>query len=164
MYRINDKAAAIRNIQRFLAKISSDRAVVPSGVYDEDTRLAVIDFQKRMDIAPSGAVDRGTLDMLYAEYISKAKTETLARGVGSFISFPLREGNMDGAVIHLNKTLSDLLDHYGITHRLRSSSFYSSETAEAVRIMRKIYLLPEDTLVDEELYIRMIADHSSLGE
>ena len=164
MYRINDKSAAIRNIQKFLARISSDRAVVPNGVYDENTRLAIVDFQSRMGIAPSGTVDRRTLDMIYSEYISKINNDTLAKGVGSFISFPLREGEMNEAVIHLNKTLSDLLDHYGITHRLRSSSFYSTETAEAVKIMRKIYLLPEDTLVDEELYIRMIADHSSLGE
>jgi hypothetical protein len=67
-------------------------------------------------------------------------------------------------MIHVNRTLTRLLDHYGYTHNLRESNFYSQNTADAVKILRRIYLLEDKNLIDEELYGRMINDHDSIFE
>ena len=68
---------------------------------------------------------------------------------------------MSEGIFHINTTLAALLDYYGITHRLRASSFYSEETALAVSALRKIYMLDEGDHIDELLYFRMINDYNS---
>ena len=161
MYRINDKAEAVRQVQIYLNGINNT-FVMPSGVYDENTRIAVIGYQRSHGLEPTGTVDRATFDSIYKDYVSAYQSKRLYGAAGSFISFPIREGDMSPEIIHLNRTLENLLCYYGITHRLRCGSFYSSETAEAVRVMRRIYLLADGDYVDEELYLRMMADRNSI--
>ena len=161
MYRINDKTEAVRQVQIYLNGINN-AFVMPSGVYDENTRNAVIGYQRSHDLEPTGTVDRATFDSIYKDYVSAYQSKRLYGTAGSLISFPIREGDMSSEIIHLNRTLETLLRYYGITHRLRCGSFYSVETAEAVRVMRRIYLLADGDYVDEELYLRMMADHNSI--
>lgn len=162
MYRINDKAAAIRAIQTYLKALNYNSSVIPNGVYDDNTRLAILDFQSKNNIAKTGVVDQTTFNLLYAEYVYKLRKQRIRKESGTFTSFPLREGETGQAILHLNEALAVLLDYYGITHRLRRSSFYSKETSAAVNKLQKIYMLPDSNFVDEELYIIMMTDLNSL--
>ena len=66
MYRINDRSSAIAELQKYLAKIGiSDVFIAPSGIYDETTREAVVQFQKSKHINPSGIVDLETHKKLF---------------------------------------------------------------------------------------------------
>ena len=164
MYRINDRQAAIRQVQKYLIAVSdSDISLVPSGVFDENTRLSVIEFQKKRGTPATGVVDIATFEHLYIEYRKKTMKDEIKDTVGSFISFPLRPGDMNDGIFHINRTLARLLDYYGVTHRLRASTFYSDETALAVRELRRIYLLEDTDMIDEIFYRRMINDHILIG-
>ncbi len=164
MYRIYDRQEAVRQVQNFLRIVGNpDIAIFPSGIYDESTRLSVLDFQSVRKIKPSGEVDRITFDRLYEEYVETNKKNELNQRLDSFISLPIFPGDISEEIMHINRTLARVLDYYGFTHRLRSSNFYSDETAEAVRILRGIYSLEERNIIDEELYLRLILDHDSMG-
>ena len=47
MYRIYDKPEAIKNVQQYLSVVGNPNIfVAKTGIYDENTRLSVINFQK----------------------------------------------------------------------------------------------------------------------
>ena len=163
MYKVYDKPEAIRQIQIYLRVAGNpDIFIFPSGIYDENTRLAVLDFQSTWEITPSGEVDRITFDKLYEEYATINKRNELIQRLDSFIRFPIIPGKSSDGLMHINRTIARVLDYYGYTHRLRDSNFYSDETAEAVRILRGIYSLDTKNIIDEEFYLRLINDHDSI--
>ena len=165
MYRINDKSSAIESIQRYLRVVGNqDIFVAPIGVYDENTRLSVLDFQEKNGLTVSGTVDIFTFDKLFHQYLLISERNNIREKYDSFITFPLLPGQFVDAMIHINRTLSRLLDYYGETHNLRESNFYSQNTADAVKRLRRIYLLEDKNLIDEELYGIMINDHDSIFE
>ena len=164
MYRIDNRPEAIRRVQEYLAVAGNPNIfVAPTGVYDENTRLSVIDFQGEMDIPQSGVVDYETFTLLYDEYVLITNKKRLNNRVGTFIKFPLFPGVRDNSMRYINNTMADLLDYYGVTHSLRDSRFYTDETSMAVLELRKIYLLDEVDIIDEELYMRLISDRDSMG-
>lgn len=161
MYRINDRQAAIAKVQTYLAAITEDIFITPNGVFDDNTRLAVIAFQEKSGLEGTGVVNYATFELLYSEYSKAVMQNNVTDTVGSFLIFPIRIGDMSDGVYHINSTLARLLDYYGITHRLRASSFFSNETALAVAALRKIYMLDEGDHIDELFYYRMINDYNS---
>ena len=164
MYRIDDRPEAIRSVQRYLRIAGNpDIFIMPSGVYDENTRLSVMDFQSENQLLPTGIVDYTTFVLLFNRYVYLTEIINLNKKFDSFVSFPLLPGDMNDAMIHLNRTMRRLLNYYGFTSRLNESNFYSNETTRAVDILRSLYMLEPKELIDEELYIRMIRDHNSIG-
>ena len=90
MYRINDKAAAIKEIQRYLRVVVGDEIVItPNGIYDDVTRLGVIYLQDKYRLNKSGVVDMRTFDLLYAEYKRIIERESVQKEVGAYGCFPL---------------------------------------------------------------------------
>lgn len=161
MYRIYDKTEATRRVQTYLRKaLKGDVYVAPSGIYDENTRLSVIKFQENNSLTPSGVVDKVTFDLLYLEFLSAEENKE-----NTLIDFPILPGERSRGMIHINRALAALLNRYGHTHNLRSgSNFYTNETEEAVKIMRKIYALDYENLIDRELYNIIMLDLSSIEE
>ena len=165
MYRIYDRPEAIKRVQDYLRIAANPNIfVAPSGVYDENTRLSVRDFQSSRGLEPTGEVDRVTFDLLFSEYAFLTNRNALRDALDSFIFFPILPGSSSNGMMHINRTLARVLDYYGFTHRLRSSNFYSGETSEAVRILRGVYLMGGADLIDEEFYQRLIKDHDSMGQ
>ena len=165
MYRVYDKPEAIRHVQRYLIVVGDPNIfIAPTGVYDENTRLSVIDFQTRLGLAATGEVDYETFRLLYDEYVLLTKDKETRNRTDSFIQFPLLPGRMSAGMEHINLTLGRILDYYGFTHRLRGNNFYSKETADAVEILRNTYMLEKKDYIDEEFYRRMIIDHDSIAK
>ena len=164
MYRIYDRAEAIRSVQRYLRIVGNPNVfVAPSGVYDENTRQSVIDFQERMLLEPTGMVDYHTFVKIYEEYLKYIMRAKVKEDAGAFASFPFLPGDMNEKLIHINRLARDIMNYYGFTNRIRDDSFYSEETARAVEILRSVYLLEKKEMIDEVLYSRMILDHASIS-
>lgn len=165
MYRINDRSAAIESVQRYLRVAGNpDVFVAPTGVFDDNTKLSVIDFQQKNGLDADGVVDKNTFDLLFAAFTFLSERDRIREGLDSFILFPLLPGQHSDPMLHINRTLRRLLDYYGKHHSLRESNFYSGSTSDAVKQIRKIYLLGDKDLIDEELYNRMIKDHDSIAD
>ncbi len=165
MYRINDRSEAIKRVQKYLAVASSpDIFVAPTGIFDENTCLSVIYFQTQNDLPSTGVVDYTTFTRLYDDYVYITEMNDVKRQTDSFIDFPLLPGYIGDPLIHINRTMRRVLDHYGITNTLGDSNFYSAETSKAVKELRIIYLLEEKNMIDEELYLSLMRDHDSIGK
>ena len=158
-----DRSEAIRQVQTFLRVAGDpDIFVAPTGVYDDNTRLSIVEFQTRFSLEPTGVVDYKTFTLLYDEYIFLMNKNVVNDMTDSFIRFPILPGESQAAMTHINRSLARLLDYYGHTHRLQNSSFYSKETSKAINILREIYMLDKNDYIDEEFYYRMIKDHDSI--
>lgn len=160
MYSIYDKESAILQVQGFLQTVGDkDIFVAPSGVYDENTRLLVISFQRENSLEPSGAVDLITFNLLNEKYARQEEDQRVKESNAYITDFPVVPGTRARGMTHINGMLSFLMNYYGQSHNLReASNFYTAETANAVRILRKIYYLEPLELIDAELYQRLTQD------
>lgn len=145
-YMINDRTAAIRNIQRLLF-------MNESGVYDERTAETVREAQRRNGIGVSGLVDRETFYALLAEHdnekMRKAYTSELDPR-----EFPYDVGSYGVGVGEIVRLVRSALSVYDLPFNLRGS-IYSAALGEAVRALRGIYGFDDATDVDEKLYVRI---------
>ena len=165
MYRIYDKTEAIRSLQRYLTVAGNpDIFIMPSGVYDENTKLSVLDFQAKNNLTSTGIVDYETFTAIYKSYLKLTEAEILNKRFDSFIQFPIYPGKISDGMSHINRMMRNILNYYGITNRLNESNFYSEESTLAVKTLRQIYLLEDRRNIDEELYLRMTKDHESIGK
>ena len=162
MYTVTDKSAAIKEIKKYLYTLNqtiypSVRRVSIDGQYDEQTRKAVIDFQKLMGYKQTGIVDYKTYTAMYDEYLS-ALDESSSNKITYDGGFPLSIGDMNEDVRLLHIFINELADVYSSIKKVRTSSYYSTETAEAVLSLSKIFMLKETTSTDKGMMRRIIYD------
>ena len=155
MYKMYDKAAAIREIQRYLGKISTTEGYIsPSGVYDLKTRDAVLRFQKNNGLRESGIVDLESFNALYNSYQNELEISKMIENIGQNQKPPYLLGDYGDFILSLNKMLADLLSFYGVHHSIRESSYYSKATEDGHLSLRRIFGLSEGA-VDHEFINRL---------
>lgn len=160
MYRLGDKCAAIREIQKYLHFIS-DRITneVPriaiDGIYGNESKEAVTAFQEYKGIAKTGEVDYETFNLLYSEYL---KAKFLHESENYFIDekhFPLKLGDKGNEALLINLMLDELGKVFVSLGRVELKPYFSFQTEEAVKAVREIFMLDDSPLVDILLYDRM---------
>ena len=162
MYYISDRRSAVREIQKYLSAVyGKTRHISESGAFDTGTRDAVVDFQTKEGLNPTGRVDSETFSALYRKYKSEENKRT-AKKAAPFISFPIKRNDLSEEIRIISKKAANLLDYYGVYHALRPSPIFTKEAAVCIRKLRQIYKLPDDEIIDEELYLRMSEDHRRL--
>ena len=165
MYKISDKPAAIREVQKYLRLIGYDSyPVIVSGVYDDKTELAVKDFQTSNGIEVTGEVDEITFARLYGKYRAASRLKELREKTDPLITFPLTAGTVSDEMLHINRMISKLLKKYGIAKHFRVSRTFGKDTEAGVVELRGIYGIDGSGIIDEELYIRIFDDHDSVFE
>ena len=159
MYYLNDKRAAVREVQKYLNSIyGASRHISESGFYDEGTKAAVIEFQKENDLLPTGAVNNETFSALYREY-KRVNMRRAIKKSALTITFPIKRNDLTEEIRIISKKMASLLDYYGVYHTLRPSPIFTKEMEVCVRKLRQIYRLPGDDIIDEELYLRISEDY-----
>lgn len=163
MYSVNDRPAAIKEVQKYLSSYSEGLTFIPqSGVYDKVTKDAVIGFQIKFNIVPTGIVDYLTFTLLYDNYRMTQTKKDVRETVDSVIKFPLILGTESTEMRQINQIIGALLDYYGITHSLTESIFFTEETLRGVLSLEKIYAIQKDGIIDEEFYRRIYLDYDSI--
>ena len=162
MYRANDKNAATKEIKKYLYTLNqssypSVRRVTIDGVFDDETRGAVMDFQALMELEITGIVDYQTFTLLYAEYLNALamqKPDKITGGGG----FPLSVGDMNEDVRLLHVFINELALIYTGVNNVGTSSYYSEDTAEAILALSKIFNVKETSLTDRAMMKRIVYD------
>lgn len=161
MYRIENKTAAIREVQQYLRVLALAGKEIPlvavDGIYGEATEAAVRAFQKSRRIPTSGKVDLRTFTLLYEEYEGIEETRRLD-ALPLPEGFPLKEGDTGDAVLLLQVLLSSLREYYPDIGRVPSSSVFSSDTAAAVRSLELVFSERPSGVVTRRLYLRMVSE------
>jgi hypothetical protein len=161
LYRINDKEAAIEEIQKYLHFVN-DRVhedigrIAIDGIFGMETEIAVRNYQDIIALENTGRIDYETFTELYKSY---KEAEFLMRAEDFLIDsslFPLKEGDQGNSVLLLNLMLDELSYVYTDISKVKLNNYYSKLTAEAVMDMRKIFMLPESREFDAKAYERMM--------
>lgn len=159
MYRLEDRPAAIREVQRFLLIVSQNDLSIPhitvDGVYTEQTAEAVRIFQQSRNIIPTGSVDLETFTLLFGEASELMAEEERRRRVIDAEGFPLKLGDSGSDVNGLNTILRELSEYYNKIIVKPYGSFFSRDTYDAVIIMQKQLLEEESGLVSIKFYDKL---------
>ena len=66
-------STAVYNLQRYLRQLSYTDKRIPAppvdGIFGEQTKKSLIEFQRAHSLLPNGIADKATWDALYAEYL-----------------------------------------------------------------------------------------------
>ncbi len=161
MYDINNKDAAIREVQTYLhfvrdAFYPEINNVSIDGIYGAETQDAVLHFQKENGLDESGIVDYDSFIKLRAAYEEALFLKKTEGFVVDKDYFPLKKGDQGAHILTLNIMLSELGNAYDNIPYVKINDYYSSSTENAVRSFREIFLFEDVGFVDEKLYDRII--------
>ena len=152
MYQLNDKPSAIKEIQRFLYVISQKEKTLPhvsiDGYYGDETRLAVLEFQRLNFLEESGTVEKETYDTLYKTYLEILDEINASENGLNSESFPLKLGDSGNDVSILNSILRELCKYYKEISP-PYEDFFSRETEESVKQLQRHLLEEESGTVTE---------------
>ena len=165
MYKIDDKVAAIRQIQGFLFTLHYFTNELPfitiDGIYGKETRAAVSAYQRLRALPVSGIADAATFQALYDDY----RAASIALSANAFIPpdtpLPASIGRTGIGIRNLQNLLNALLLRYGSEVRTDVSGTFSYATEKATNEIRRIYRLPEDGTVTNELFQKMMRDYEN---
>lgn len=158
MYFINDKNAAIKEVQKYLHTVSQIHDDIPhvttDGFYNEETAGAVKEFQRIMELPISGTVDKETFDLLYIEYKNVLYEAEYEKGIFDKSAFPLKLGSNGNDVLYLNTLIRELAVYYKDLE-LPFGDFYSAKTEASVKMLQQYFLMESDGTVSIEMINRL---------
>ncbi len=133
-----DHSSNVAELQRYLREIHQSgadvRAVIPDGIYGQQTRGAVTDFQRANNIPQTGEVNFETWNAIHSAYNYTKQNLNAQHGIMPFPSLVtvFSDGDSGTAVIILQAMLNTIAGiHNNITAN-RLNGIYDSNTALAV--------------------------------
>ena len=160
-----ESESAVRDLQRYLRQLSYvDGRITPppiDGIYGDETRSAVRDFQKTEGLPETGRVDTPTWELLFSRYEASLVREGAPVPLAVFPrlskGYALRQGDESFLVRLLQYALSELSLLYKENERVPQSGVYDEATATAVRALQQRALLPETGEVDRATWDALAA-------
>ncbi len=152
MYQIDDRVAAIKEVQRLLG-------LNQTGIYDVTTRKMVRTIQEAYSLNKSGVVDYETFSAISREYRKRLRTQN--RYLYS-AKYPYRIGNIHTNVSLIHSALSPVLVDYGYEGDIPSGSFLGENTIKSSNYLRKIFRMPTSDEIDELFIDRLLLENRSL--
>ena len=146
MYDINDKKAAVRNVQSMLSELGYYRSFI-SGFYDVNTSGAVKRFQKEEGLDENGIVNAETLSLLH-------KRNSAIR-VGIKNTFPITKETNSTTVREINALMREVLEYYFGAYDLDISTYYSEKTEKAADELYTVFNMSREKGISSALYERL---------
>ena len=159
----------IRNVQQYLRHLSfhDDRIndLPTDGIWEDDTRQALIAFQRGHNIPATGVVDRATWDLLKAEYDKSVALNSPPTPLSLFPrepqEFEITLGNTGFLVNAIQFLLSELERLYYFPD-YTPSGVYDEATATLVRDFQARNKIPVTGTVGRETWDAMAIQHNLL--
>ena len=153
---MNEKEA-IRNLQRYLRQLGyfdGELPLVPTdGIFDTDTRDAVIIFQSKAGLPETGIADKETWDALFAEYLTSLTKNAPTEMINPFPRFPegyeLVSGDAWFLVDIVQYLLEELRVRYDNFENVKRTGVYDRETEDAIKDFQRRNSLPETGFTDK---------------
>lgn len=150
---------AIMQIQTYLRHLSFNHSDIPptplDGIWDRETREAVVAFQVANDLAPTGVVDRETWDKLKAEYDKSVALNSPPVRLDLFPRQPkgysLKIGEKSFLAVAVQHMIDELEKIY-LFPTLSSSGAYDEVTAANIREFQARNRIPVTGEVDRETW------------
>ena len=158
---------AITQIQRYLRQLSyhdGDINPVPiDGIWDSETQRALVAFQKKNGLAPTGTVDRATFDILKREYDRSVALNSPPAKVDLFPRQPQGYAVTVGASGALVDVIQYILDELEALYNFPAytpSGEYDEQTALLVRDFQRRNGIAVSGNVDRETWDALAVQHN----
>lgn len=168
MYELLNKPAAIKEVQKFLYVIS-DRVnnevprVAIDGIYGDETRNAVLIFQRLYDLEGDGTVDRITFDKMYILYKEAINDDLSSDYIITENGFPVKVGDQNNDVIYIHLLINELKKTYTDIQGVDTkSNYFSDVTKKAVEDLEQIFRIDGNGEVDANFLSRMETEIDAL--
>ncbi|MDF2616704.1 MAG: putative peptidoglycan-binding protein [Sedimentibacter sp.] len=156
---LGDIRRRVSILQYFLTLLSSYNKSIPpvpiTRVFDEATRLAVIEYQKIRNLSPTGAVDRVTWDLLYNEALGIIKSLPPESTILPRLAYPGRNFSLgdEGLVPFV---LQQAIQYISTTIKtvpfIEITGVYDKKTKEAVEAFQSAMALNVTGVLDVETW------------
>lgn len=137
---------------RNIAKASSDEpAVIPDGIYSEETKEAVRDFQRSMGLDETGTVDYFTFDALVKENRRVIDENALPNQVAPITNsdLPIYYGMENSFVQKLKIMLNSVAERHSNFKMLESNAVFDRKTEEEVKRWQGVIFTEQNGVVDK---------------
>ena len=149
----------IQRILRDLNFIENQNGMVGiDGIYDNGTREAVKDFQKKYGIEPTGIVDSATWALLHTVWELKQESESLARAVyilPRFEGYEILPYARDNVLYIIQHMLEVISTDYEELEGIELNGVYDTKTQNAIKIFQRKNLLDDTGIIDATTFNRL---------
>ena len=151
--RYGDKGDNVRRFQYFLAVVgqfySAVRPIRITGVYDDATRSAVLDYQRLRGLTADGIAGRNTWRALYSDYLGIVNSgATLENGVIPYPGETLAIGSTGSYVRALQGYLAVIARYISSVPAVTADGIFGARTENAVRAVQRLYGVNVNGIVD----------------
>ena len=154
MYRIEDQASAVKELQRLLG-------LNQTAFYDKKTREAVLMIQKELGLEQTGITDYATFNAIVNKYRNSMSQIWNSNYLFKPI-FPYRQGDMNDNVEKINDALKIVLKNFTYEGVIPGGKYYGKDTQDAVIFLRSIFKMIESEEIDEAFMNRLIFEKAAI--
>ena len=170
MAQHQNETKAVKNLQRYLRQLSYDDAdmIAPpiDGIFESDTRAALMQFQRTRELPPTGIADRDTWELLYAAYRASLASNSPPRTVALFPrtpkSYTLLPGARGTPVTVLQYMLVELARNNTELENVVISGLYDEPTSLAVLAFQQRNVLRQTGEVDLDTWNAIVDQYNTL--
>lgn len=156
---------AIRNLQRYLRQLSYDEdsiAYIPvDGIFDTDTREALIAYQRLKALEETGEADQRTWELLYQDYLISLEKNDAPTPIEVFPRFPdrytIRADDQSNLIRLLQFMLNELSVFYPDIPVNTQSGTYDETTRQGIRAIQAAHGIPVTGETDKRTWNALAA-------
>ena len=156
MYRIEDKAAAIGEVQRLL-HLNQTR------IFEKNTRYAVAEHQKANRLEPTGIVDYPTFISIVKHYTSMVDSEISSQSMVAASDFPINPGAQGIGVEYINSLLENIILEYRLDLHRPRGRYFGYDTSATIYAVQRIFDMPSEEAITASLYNRMLIENEAIS-
>ena len=163
---------AVRNLQRYLRRLSFDDPDIPrvpiDGIFDTATEDAVRAFQAEYGLLETGRADKATWDRIYDAYLRAERASDRTPITNFFPLYPegyeLAMGEQSLTVSLLQLLLGELSVIYDTLTLADATGIFDEATEQNVRRFQRASLLPETGRVNLQTWNRILRDYANYAQ
>ncbi|MBR2024792.1 MAG: peptidoglycan-binding protein [Clostridia bacterium] len=149
----------IQRILRNLNFLNSQNGMIGvDGVYDEATKNAVRDFQKKYGLTETGIVDSKTWTLLHTIWEIRAQSNALARAVyvlPRFEKYEILPDTVDNVLYIIQHMLETISRDYNELEGIVLNGIYDENTQNAIKIFQRKNMLDDTGIIDATTFNRL---------
>lgn len=155
------KSPEVKTLQRKLNRIRANYKSIPvlsviDGIFGDETKAAVIEFQKIFNLDPDGVVGKMTWDRIALVYSAINKfSELNTQPIKIQNDIPdayLSLGSTGDSVLELQNLLRIISGYYSSIPYILNDGIFNSETQKAVMAFQKYFGITADGVVGKETW------------
>lgn len=155
---MTDRERAIQELQQYLRNISRNASdepeIIPDGIYSEETKKAVEDFQRQTGLEITGVVNFETWEEIVRANRRAVYENALPVQAAPIRNedLPLKRGDSGSLVKTLKLMLDSVADSYGNFNRSTEGDFFDEATEKEVIRWQEVAFLENSGRVDRETW------------